>query len=382
MNISDVGPILEATKIADDSVLMEGLPGIGKSEIVKQYCISNGYFYTALFLSHQEVGDLIGIPVTEMVNGESIQYWSKPVWLQRMEDAAKKGMHCVLLLDELNRAQTDVLNSALQLVLERQIHEHILPVTNGVRTQIIACTNPASSGDYQVQEFDPALLDRFLKLEVEVDASGWLKWARENNVNPIIRDFIANNPTKIHFVPEDASQTGATPRSWTKLGAFVDIFDSLPEEALFNIIKGKVGSSLGAQFYTFYNEYSNNVSVKDIEAFIKKDWKAQQKTGIFDIIKLGEKVAVFTETMEGITKLEHMNTIYEKYSPRFTEPAITPHSIIALFGMLYSFEIEVLTSFLKDKKANDKANFYLMMKLDFDKNLAKKIKSKVIKAEG
>jgi hypothetical protein len=374
MNISQVGPILEASKLADDSVLMEGLHGIGKSEIVKQYCTKGGYFYTALFLSHQEVGDLIGIPYIE--NG--VQHWSVPVWLQRMNAAAEKGMHCVLLLDELNRAQTDVLNSALQLVLERQIHEHILPVVNGVRTQIIACTNPASAGDYQVQEFDPALLDRFCKLEVEVDAKAWLAWARENDVNPIVRDFIMNNLTKIHFVPEDQAQTGATPRSWTKLAKFVDIFDKMPEESIFPIIKGKVGSSLGAQFYTYYNEYNKNVSIEDIEKAIEKTYKVQVDKGEFDLEKIGKVVKKLTKEMEGVTKMEYAEELFSKIKGTVKD-AKDAGEIVVMLGFLYSLDLEILTSLLKEWKNNEKEAFYGLMKLDPKKALALKIKSKVQK---
>ena len=387
MNISQVKPILSTARLADDSVLLEGLHGIGKSEIVKQYCIENGYHYTALFLSHQEVGDLIGIPVTEMINGENVTLWSKPVWLQRMTEVASKGKHCVLLLDELNRAQTDVLNSALQLVLERQIHEHSLPTVDGIKTQVIACINPTSEGDYQVQEIDPALLDRFLKLEVEVDTEGWLNWARENNVNKIVRDFILNNPTKLHFIPEDQNDIGPTPRSWAKLGAFIDNFnkfnkldkelDKEHESILFNIIRGKVGSSIGAQFYTFYNEYNYNINTEDIEKFIKKEWLKQKEEGVFDPNVLGKKVKELTKDMEGVIKLEHANTLYNKYKDKFTDPISTSHTIIPLLGLLYSFEIEILTSFLKDKKTNDEVNFYRMMKLDFNKQLALKIKNKI-----
>jgi len=379
MNISQVGPILEASKLADDSVLMEGLHGIGKSEIVKQYCTKNGYFYTALFLSHQEVGDLIGIPYIE--NG--VQHWSVPVWLQRMNAAAEKGMHNVLLLDELNRAQTDVLNSALQLVLERQIHEHVLPVVDGVRTQIIACTNPASAGDYQVQEFDPALLDRFVKLEVEVDAKAWLAWARENGVNPIVRDFIMNNLTKIHYVPEDQSQTGATPRSWTKLAKFVDIFESIPEESIFPIIRGKVGSSLGAQFYTYYNEYNKNVSIEDIQKVIDKEFNKQKTANpdglnSIDLEKIGKVVKKLTKEMEGVTKMEYAEELFSVIKDDIKK-AEGISDVIHVLGFLYSLDLEILTSLLKEWKNNEKEAFYGLMKLDPKKALALKIKSKVQK---
>jgi len=372
MKISKIKPILAAAHEADDSVLMEGLHGIGKSEIVKQYCDENGYHYTALFLSHQEVGDLIGIPVTEMINGESITLWSKPIWLQRMETAAANGKKCVLLLDELNRAQTDVLNSALQLVLERQIHEHVLPEVNGYRTQIIACTNP-DDGDYQVQSLDPALINRFLKITVEVDEEGWLAWARNNDVNQIVRDFIVDNMTKLHFISED--EIGATPRSWTKLAKFMDLAQKgqIPEEYILDIMRGKIGSALASQFYVFFKNYSTNISIQDIEK-IAKD--AYMKTGDINLTAdvLGKKL----QDMESITKLEHARTLFDRDEDDIQDPSRKLEDFVPLFAMLYSFEIELLTSFLKDKKANNKDSFYGLMKKDTTKDLARKIKSKVV----
>jgi len=373
MKISKIKPILAAAHEADDSVLMEGLHGIGKSEIVKQYCDENGYHYTALFLSHQEVGDLIGIPVTEVINDESVTLWSKPIWLQRMEEAAANGKKCVLLLDELNRAQTDVLNSALQLVLERQIHEHVLPEVNGYRTQIIACTNPDGE-DYQVQTLDPALINRFLKIDVEVDEEAWLKWAKENNVNNIVRAFIVDNMTKLHYISED--EIGATPRSWTKLGKFMDLVQqgNLEDEFILDIMRGKIGSALASQFYVFFKNFKDNISIEDIEDMTKKIF---METG--DIEKTGEIINEKLDNMESITKLEHVNTLFEKNIDIINDSTTSLEDLVPLFALLYSFEIETLTSFLKDKKANDKVGFYNLMKKDKNKNLAKRIKSKVTK---
>jgi hypothetical protein len=376
MNIGRIKPILKAAMLADDSVLMEGPHGIGKSEIVKQYCDENSYFYTVLFLSHQEVGDLIGIPVTEILNNESVTLWSKPIWLQRMEKAAEQGNKCILLLDELNRAQTDVLNSALQLVLERQIHEHTLPTVNGTRTQVIACTNPVDGDiDYQVQSMDLALVDRFLKISVEVDPEAWIAWARKNKVNKIVRDFIIDNQSKLHFIPSD-SDIGATPRSWTKLALFVDLMENgeIPEDLFLNIIRGKIGSALASEFYTFYMTYSNNISTSDIEKFIKKSYIKTQ-----DISKTGDELKDFLVDVENVSKLEHINNLFNKYSDIIGNDSKQMEDVLSVFGMLYSFEIETLTSFLKDKKTNDKALFYSLMKKDRTRDLAHKIKSKVIK---
>jgi MoxR-like ATPase len=43
-----------------------------------------------------------------------------------MEEANKKGQECILFFDELNRAQRDVRQIALQITLEKRLHDHIL----------------------------------------------------------------------------------------------------------------------------------------------------------------------------------------------------------------------------------------------------------------
>ena len=430
MNISKIKPILEAAKIADDTVLMVGAHGIGKSDIVKSYANENNMGIKTIFLSMFEVGDLLGMPNIE--NGTTV--WAEPDWLMELNEMAwpehfniedlefqdkefeefvknvvtiqemtkkeltklynefyggynknvlltnqlnvscKKSKHTVLFTDEYSRAQVDVHNACLQLVLERKLHNHILPFTKGKQTQIIAADNPGD-GEYHVNTLDPATKDRFIELEVEADPEDWLKWARENNVNKIVRDFIIDNPTKLHFMPEEGSgQQGASPRSWTKLAQYIDQFEQnlVPEELHLNIVYGKIGPAIGAQFYTFYMNYSNNISLEDIEKFIKKSYK---KTN--DVNESAKELSEFMENVESISKLEHINTLFDRDKEKISAAETTYDDLISIFVLLTSFEIETLTSFLKDKKANDKKAFYDLMKKDSKRELARKIKNKV-----
>ncbi len=73
----------------------------------------------------------------------------------------KKAKRSVLFLDEMNRSATDTLNASLQLVLDRRLNDHRLPIVNGRPTLVAAAINPADA-DYTVNTFDPALLDRFI----------------------------------------------------------------------------------------------------------------------------------------------------------------------------------------------------------------------------
>ena len=84
MDIETAKEIIVAAAIADDTVIIEGVHGIGKSGIVKQFATENNYHIETLFLSHQEVGDITGIPKMIEKNGSPVTIWSMPIWLQRM----------------------------------------------------------------------------------------------------------------------------------------------------------------------------------------------------------------------------------------------------------------------------------------------------------
>lgn len=355
MDINTAKEIIYAASLADDTVLLEGPHGIGKSNIVKQFAKENNYHLEELFLSHQEVGDLIGIPFME----RGITTWSTPIWLKRMWDAHKDGKHCILFLDELNRAPIDVRQSALQLVLERKIHEHALPVLKGKRTLVVAAINPAD--EYQVDELDPALLDRFLHVSVEADVNAWLKWARNNNVNQIVTDFISNNPDRMHWTPADNS-TGATPRSWAKLGDFLDNCKDCSDEILFQIFKGKVGAEIGAQFFSFFKQYVDIINVEDIENFVSSNMD------VSNIEELANKLEVYTNKLESIQKIELCNKFSVKYK--------TTKDILPFLAFLYSLQVETCISFLKSYKNDDPDGYKKLAEFDNelnDKKLFKRI---------
>jgi MoxR-like ATPase len=62
MTPKNVSLFLKDAREVDDSVLIEGLHGIGKSSIVKQTAEENGMHYELLILSIKEPGDLSDMP--------------------------------------------------------------------------------------------------------------------------------------------------------------------------------------------------------------------------------------------------------------------------------------------------------------------------------
>ena len=383
MDINSAKKVILAATMADDTVIMEGQHGIGKSTIVKQFAKENGYHLEELFLSHQEVGDLIGIPHMIEKNGKSLTTWSTPVWLQRIYEKAEEGIPTILFLDELNRAPIDVRQSALQLVLEKQIHEHLLPEVNGKRTMIVAAINPAD--EYQVDELDPALLDRFLHINVEADVYAWLNWGKKEKLNPMVLDFIKEYPDRLFWQPKNGgtggspnngatggtpnngatSGRGATPRSWAKLSNFINIIDDIPKEIHFDIFKGKIGSELAGQFLIFMKDYANVITIENIETFVEEN-----KDKVQTIEELGDLINDYTSKMEAIQKKDMADNIVKKYIDE------DPADSLAMVAFLYSLELEISAAFIKGFQETNAQGYSKLVKIDKElnnKNLFKRI---------
>jgi hypothetical protein len=413
MNIQNAKKVITAAAAVNDTVIMESVHGIGKSSIVEEFARENNFYCMPLFLSHQEVGDLIGIPRTITKGTEVVTTWTKPIWLARMVDCAwpakvanqsdiefadpelekqikaiceditdreqlndaytkvkeltpgtmhltskqmditnKQSKRSVLFLDELNRAPIDVRQSSLQLVLEKKVHEHELPYVQGKATVIVAAINPADK--YQVDTLDTALLDRFLHIDVEADLPAWLDWARASNINQIVRDFLTEKPNRLWFQPADESKKGATPRSWAKLASFVDIMDTIPPEIQHPIMKGKIGSELASEFLSYYNSYSKALKLEDVEKHIAKTKKKYPD----DITKVGAAVNKFIKSQEVIQKSEMAKQFLSKYLNKSQDEAYP------MLAYLYGLDLEIRASILKGLKADNIEDYRKLAQLD------------------
>lgn len=343
MNIKEVKNILKYVAEVNDALLIRGEAGIGKSQVVKQFADENNYHFEDLRLGNQEIGDLIGIPVTY----EDKTVWTKPIWLDRMLNTEKR---CLLFLDELNRAQVDVKNAALQLVLDKAIHQHILPKN----TLIVAAINPADSdGNYQVDDLDTALLDRFLLIDAEADVKDWIEYGKEKGLSKVVLDFIAKNPK---FLYNKDNEKYATPRSWEMVSKYVMNFKNIPSELQINILTGKLGASTAAKFKIFYDNFKNQVSVDDVLKVVNdKDFKATTNDvkKLIDKLENIEKIELFNNIFECAFKnidTSKFNTHSEDALKKLLDEKIDIKTQNAMIAYLYALEFENLATVVYDIK--------------------------------
>ena len=195
---------------ADQNLMLVGNHGIGKSEILTDYFSGKGMKVVPLFLGQMsDPGDLIGIPNRNDTTGKT--EFMPPYWFPL------DGKPVVLFLDELNRARPEVLQTIMDLALNRTLAGRKLP--DGSR--IISAVN---AGDqYQLTDLDPALVSRFNVVTFRPTVQEWLLWAEKVGVDARVRDFIRENPVWLDKNPDakEGADTGLdkTPdrRGWKRV---------------------------------------------------------------------------------------------------------------------------------------------------------------------
>ena len=239
INIKELYEVL-AVMPASQNLMLVGKHGIGKSEILTNYFEKQGLSVQTLFLGQMsDPGDLIGLPRMDENTGKTI--FMPPYWFPT------DGKPVVLFLDELNRARPEVLQTVMDLALNRKLAGHSLP--QGSR--LIAAVNDGE--EYQLTDLDPALVSRFNIFRFRPSVQEWLKWASEQKMDSRVIDFIRNFPK---FLDEDGVVDNPdrgldkTPdrRAWKKVSDCISNIENL-REIHKKMIAGIVGPIATQMFF-------------------------------------------------------------------------------------------------------------------------------------
>ncbi|MCC8117857.1 MAG: AAA family ATPase [Bacteroidales bacterium] len=233
MNISvDIAELYHALDRipADQNIMLSGGHGIGKSQILTQYFQEKGMKVVALFLGQMsDPGDLIGLPDK---SGEKTVF-RPPYWFPL------DGKPVVLFLDELNRARPEVLQTIMDLALNRRLAGRDLPPGS----RVIAAVNEGE--EYQLTDLDPALVSRFNVFRFEPSVDEWLVWARKSGVDERVIDFITTNKDWLDHDPirKSHEDTGLdkTPdrRGWKRVSDLlkgIDYIENADQKVIASIV--------------------------------------------------------------------------------------------------------------------------------------------------
>lgn len=294
---------------ASDSIMLRGIHGIGKSQLARQLALiiqtNEGHKKYPVIdrrLSQQTEGDIIGLPSTD---GEVTRF-NPPSWYKQACDEP-----VFLFLDELNRATPEVMQAAFQIVLDRELNGWKLHPQTRVMTAI------NSSAAYNVNEIDPALLDRFWARDLVPDVEDWLEWGNSKDakfggdIHYSVLDFIRQNEKWLD-PPKDAQpgDVNCSRRSWEKLDRALKhagVIEEPKDENFYQIAMGYVGTPAAIAFTDFAKSIDNQVTGEEIVNGYKKVKAKVNKLGQERQNIALEKAAEYVVKLDKVTDKQGEN---------------------------------------------------------------------------
>lgn len=237
----------------EQNIMLMGKHGIGKSRILEDYFTKKGAKVVTLFLGQMaDPADLIGLPEKNTKTGQTD--FMLPYWFPVDDEPV------VLFLDELNRARPEVLQTIMDLTLNRKLAGRSLPAGS----RIISAVN--NGNEYQLTDLDPALVSRFNIYEFAPSVEDWLNWAEKEGIDSRITNFISENPefldsTDLEMETENLERTPDR-RSWERTSKIIKNFSELGENVKV-LVSGILGDRTTTTFFRFVQEH-NYPSAKEI----------------------------------------------------------------------------------------------------------------------
>jgi len=143
-------------------------------------------------------------------------------------------------IDELNRANQYVRDALLQIALEGKYLDYQLPK----EWIIVTSCNPPGK-DYQVQDLGPAILRRFVNLNLTVETREVVAWGgRSKKIHNSLLEFMALYPEVFNYQDNYIPKLLPNPRGFEMLSRIIPVMDDKELRELgMEIFSGVIGES-------------------------------------------------------------------------------------------------------------------------------------------
>jgi len=265
---------------------LEGEPGVGKSAVPKAMGKALNYYVEDIRSNQMSPDDAGGVRMPDPETGKTV--WYPPSWMPDVDGkVVKDGVEydgTILFFDELASADDRVRKPLFGTFLDRNMNGRPLP-DNCI---VMAAGNEADTGT-MVFELDNATRTRFITLRIVADFDSWQRdFAPAANVVPTTVAFLKANGHRF-CMTEEAIEKGmdlyGNPRSWEHVSiAEASIMRTKAEreskehrEALSDMIAGKVGKELSAEYMAVFDVITKMSTLFDILKMLKDGKKKELK---------------------------------------------------------------------------------------------------------
>lgn len=239
-------------------LFIEGSPGIGKTEKVKQFCREfkvdgKPLEIIDLRLSYYGIEELKGLP---NFKGDFTK-WFPPDFFPRSGNG-------ILFLDELSNAPMAVQGIALQLTLDRKLTSSYTLPDGWV---VFAAGNKQSDRSL-ANRMPSALVNRFLKVELEPDIESFYNYGMLNDMSLMVLSYIRKFKPQHLYTFDPSKSKGndpfASPRSWESVSNFLKEDASAVLDLSTGIAQGLIGEGVASEFVAYHKYYKKIPSLDSI----------------------------------------------------------------------------------------------------------------------
>ena len=312
-----LAPAVSAAKLP---VLLRGRHGIGKSQVVYQLAASMGLPVIERRASQMTEGDLVGLP---SIDGNRTSF-NPPDWFK---EACEEPS--VLFLDEVDRATLEVRQGIFELTDSRKLNGHYLHED----TIVFAAINGGEHGEqYQVNEMDPAELDRWSVWDIDPTVEDWLNWGKEN-VDSLVWDFINNNREHLeHKGDIEPNKRYPSRRSWKRLNDVLVGANLMKEAspAMFQLAQSFVGFEAAVALNDYAVNYERVVTVEQLLAGERKE--ALAAMSLNEHCAMIEKVDAEEVCKEALSD-DHISNLASYFVSLPSEAAMKLWTVISTAGI-------------------------------------------------
>jgi hypothetical protein len=256
MNITQALPIINAHLDACVPIMVDGPPGVGKTDLFHQIARERDWYINDNFrASTIDPVDLRGIP--SIVNGHTV--FNPPADLP---DEARDGPEGILLFDEINTGIP-----MLQATMHGIVHEGRLATWTKPKGCRIGATGNRISDRANAQKLSTSLAGRFGHVTIEPEFPPWKLWALQNNILPEIISFLEWQESRKVPCLFKASETPdarayPSPRSWERTSR---VIEKAPPKA-FEIAEANIGTPVAIEFKGFLDVFTTMPRLPEIFA--------------------------------------------------------------------------------------------------------------------
>lgn len=274
--------MLQCQQLAAPRLAIQGAPGSGKSDLMRQICEENKWILSVKYLSNMSLEQITGIPC-KVENG-STAIWSKPELFnfdnceyipeginpgsEKFDDTIK-----ILLIDDFHLADRIMQKYLFQLLTYKSLNGYKL--SNNTAIILAGNRNIDKAGANPI----PApVCNRMMFVEVKADVQDWLdNFAIKNNIREDIISYLHHHGEGRFSSEPIETAAWASPRSWTYLSYQMDAFEKSFKKLDINTLKIMASGLIGPENAGKFIEYRELFTKWDFDKLFKMKFEEVTK---------------------------------------------------------------------------------------------------------